>query len=207
MVKKRDGQVTRQHILDTAERIFAEDGYDAARVDRIAREAGVNKALIYYYFRSKQAILDELLDDFIRTANGFLIEMAQHSYTFDSPEMLQQMQKYNDYLMRRDTTLKLLLTESLKDSREAPPLFKLIDINPGLMDESAAVADLNRRGFNLDADEQQRRVTEFFTGIMPTIVYSLFRSKWCRYFNIEQDKLDELFQKANEETHNQHHLK
>jgi len=205
--RKRNSQATRKRILETAERIFAEEGFDAARVDRIAGEAEVNKALIYYYFKSKQAILDELLDDFIQTANGFLIEMARQSYAFGSPEMLRQMQKYNDYLLRRDTTLRLLLTESLKDSREVPPLFKLIDLDPASMDEKAAVAAMNERGFHLDTDEQQRRVTEFFTGIMPTIVYSLFRSKWCRYFDIEQDKLDELFRKANEETHYQHHLK
>lgn len=204
-MRKKDRQATRKLILETAERIFAEQGFDAARVDRIAREANVNKALIYYYFDSKQAILDELIDDFIRTANGFLIEMAENSYEFGSEEMLLQMEKYNSYFLSHDATLRLLLTESLKDTSKTPPIFKLIDFKAEGLDEKTVMEDMSDRGFNFDADDQQRKVTEFFTGIMPTIVFSLFRSKWCRHFGIEADVLDQLFQKASEDTHDRHH--
>ncbi|MBN2050799.1 MAG: TetR/AcrR family transcriptional regulator [Spirochaetales bacterium] len=202
---KRDSEATRKHILQTAEKVFAEQGFDAARMDRIAREAGVNKALIYYYFDSKQAILLELIDNFIRGANGFLIEMVGKDYAFGSDEMMEQMRKYNDYFMRHEATLRLLLTESLKDSDDTPPIFKLIDFTQEGMDERQSIDELNRRGFHFDADDQQRKVTEFFTGIMPTVVYSLFRSKWSRHFKIDEGSLDRLFQKANEDTHDQHH--
>jgi TetR/AcrR family transcriptional regulator len=45
---------TIQRIVAAAERIFAEQGLDGARTDAIARAARVNKALLYYYFRSKE---------------------------------------------------------------------------------------------------------------------------------------------------------
>lgn len=38
--------------------LFAEKGFDGARVDKLAEMAKVNKALIYYYFKSKEAIPD-----------------------------------------------------------------------------------------------------------------------------------------------------
>jgi TetR/AcrR family transcriptional regulator len=46
----------KEKILDTALVEFAEKGYEGARVDRIAIEAGVNKALIYYHFKSKEEL-------------------------------------------------------------------------------------------------------------------------------------------------------
>lgn len=45
---------------------FSERGYDAAGVDRIAARAGVNKAMLYYHFRSKRALYVEVLRDVFR---------------------------------------------------------------------------------------------------------------------------------------------
>lgn len=57
---------TIQRIVAAAERIFAEQGVDGARTDAIARAARVNKALLYYYFNSKEDLyrftLQTLLD-------------------------------------------------------------------------------------------------------------------------------------------------
>ena len=47
---------TARRIVATAEQIFAEQGLAGARMDEIARLAKVNKALLYYYFRSKEAL-------------------------------------------------------------------------------------------------------------------------------------------------------
>ena len=62
----RDSVETRARILKTAERIFSEEGFDGARVDTIAKEAGVNKALIYYYFKSKEEILETILSGLLK---------------------------------------------------------------------------------------------------------------------------------------------
>ena len=45
---------SRTRILDAALREFAAHGLAGARTDRIAQSAGVNKALLYYYFDSKE---------------------------------------------------------------------------------------------------------------------------------------------------------
>jgi AcrR family transcriptional regulator len=68
MVKKiaDDGTESRERILQAARAEFAEKGFEGARVDEIARRADVNKALIYYYFGSKQKLLDELLKAFLQ---------------------------------------------------------------------------------------------------------------------------------------------
>jgi len=57
---------TRGRILAAAVDEFASRGYDGAGVDRIARRARVNKALIYYYFESKRGLYHEILHDGVR---------------------------------------------------------------------------------------------------------------------------------------------
>src|SRR5271157_4886435 len=52
---------TRLKILDTAERLFGEEGYKAVSLRRITAAAGVNLASIHYYFGSKEELLDELV--------------------------------------------------------------------------------------------------------------------------------------------------
>jgi TetR/AcrR family transcriptional regulator len=64
---------TARRIVATAEGIFAEQGLAGARMDEIARVAKVNKALLYYYFRSKEElhrfVLETLLSQ-LRTKVG-----------------------------------------------------------------------------------------------------------------------------------------
>jgi TetR/AcrR family transcriptional regulator len=51
----------RAKILDAASRAFAEEGFAGARVDEIARRAGVNKAMLYYHVGDKRALYGEVL--------------------------------------------------------------------------------------------------------------------------------------------------
>ncbi len=54
---------SRAAILKAAAREFAEHGIAGARTDAIAREACVNKALLYYYFQDKETLYGAVLDD------------------------------------------------------------------------------------------------------------------------------------------------
>jgi AcrR family transcriptional regulator len=52
---------TRQQILETAERLFAEQGYDATSLQMIADEMGLTKAAVYYHFPAKVDIRHAIL--------------------------------------------------------------------------------------------------------------------------------------------------
>jgi AcrR family transcriptional regulator len=57
----RRRRISPDQILDAAALEFAERGFAGARVDRIARRAHVNKAMLYYHFKSKQMLYRALL--------------------------------------------------------------------------------------------------------------------------------------------------
>ena len=56
---------TRKRILDAAQSLFSQSGYDATGVAEICRAAGVSKGAFYHHFPSKQAIFLELLDGWL----------------------------------------------------------------------------------------------------------------------------------------------
>src|SRR5215216_871205 len=56
-VPVRDGD-TEQRILDAAHAVFLRNGTAGARTQEIAAEAGVNSALLHYYFRSKERLAE-----------------------------------------------------------------------------------------------------------------------------------------------------
>ncbi|WP_435193586.1 TetR family transcriptional regulator [Streptomyces sp. NRRL F-5630] len=60
---RSDGRATRRRILDAATEEFARHGIAGARIDRIAASARANKARIYAYYGSKEALFDAVLAD------------------------------------------------------------------------------------------------------------------------------------------------
>ena len=71
---------SREWVFRAACHEFAARGFAGANVDRIAAAAGVNKAMIYYHFKSKAALYREILNDMFTAVAARLDEMAaRHS--------------------------------------------------------------------------------------------------------------------------------
>jgi len=80
---------TRQSVLDTARNLFLEHGFDATSLQLIADTMGVTKANVYYYFRTKIAILEALLAPTVEALTERL----------DTAEGIADRKKRVDYLI------------------------------------------------------------------------------------------------------------
>lgn len=80
---------TEERILEAAQRVFVRKGISGARTKEIAEEAGVNRALINYYFRSRDKLADAV---FKRVAGPFLPRVLQ-AFMSEAPlrEKLQEV--------------------------------------------------------------------------------------------------------------------
>ncbi|MBX3254311.1 MAG: TetR/AcrR family transcriptional regulator [Chitinophagaceae bacterium] len=67
----------RAHILDSAEILFAEKGFDGTSVRDIAGHANVNLAMISYYFGSKEKLLASLIEHRAGYTRGIIEELAK----------------------------------------------------------------------------------------------------------------------------------
>ncbi|KKI88498.1 TetR family transcriptional regulator [Bacillus sp. SA1-12] len=92
----RNAERTRKSILKAAREEFFEKGYTGARIESIAKRAGVNKQLIYHYFKGKEQLINETIEDFISSLpSGNLVlpanpvEIAEFRYHVNQEYLLE----------------------------------------------------------------------------------------------------------------------
>jgi AcrR family transcriptional regulator len=111
-VKRRrlDPQVRRDLILDEAARVALDEGVIAVNMERIGREAGVSKALVYNYFPTKNALLSELL---IREYKTFQAEgRAAAEAATDFEELVRATTRsYLQHVAARGVLIQRLMNE------------------------------------------------------------------------------------------------
>jgi AcrR family transcriptional regulator len=74
----RSEATTEDKILNGALDEFADYGFDGARVDNIASRSGVNKAMIYYYFGSKENLYETIVKNIASIIQSSIIELASN---------------------------------------------------------------------------------------------------------------------------------
>ncbi|MGA1872446.1 MAG: TetR/AcrR family transcriptional regulator [Thermoplasmatota archaeon] len=109
-VKEHD--VRKKEIVDTAERLFLEYGYEETPVELIIKEIGIAKGTFYHYFRSKDDLLDELVEQLIEEVTGNLTRITETS----EGNALEVMSKVNFYF-RNLAVSKQRLTDYLHEDR------------------------------------------------------------------------------------------
>jgi AcrR family transcriptional regulator len=82
------GQRTRARLLEAAERVFAELGYNDASIVKITEAAGVGQGTFYLYFAGKSEIFDELVRDLNRRVRRTMSEAAERGATRIESELL-----------------------------------------------------------------------------------------------------------------------
>lgn len=63
MKEKKKSLETEENILNAARQVFAKKGFAGARMQEIADVAGINKALLHYYYRSKEKLFEQVFNE------------------------------------------------------------------------------------------------------------------------------------------------
>lgn len=123
--EKSNTKNSRRIILDAALKDFAAYGYEGARVDRIARSAGINKAMIFYYFSSKQnlyrTVIKDVLYDFIPRVQKVIMESPNPGHFFESLPAL-----YIRYFSSHRQALQMIGREMIHSPANITPIIREI---------------------------------------------------------------------------------
>ncbi|HKM35293.1 MAG TPA: TetR/AcrR family transcriptional regulator [Lachnospiraceae bacterium] len=90
------GSITKERIFQAALNTFAQQGYEGARMDKIASEVGISKASLYFYFKSKEEIFQELFEDIIQKYSAKMKMIVEKNKDMSSLERLSAI--YREYL-------------------------------------------------------------------------------------------------------------
>lgn len=164
---------TEGKILETAERLFGEQGYAATSLRHIISEAGVNLAAIHYHFGSKEDLLDQLIVRKAAPVNAerlARLDCVERDAASDGPKV--------------DDVLEAFLAPPLRAVQHSPNFVKLMGrmYGEGLMPMIAEkhfhevavrfLAALQRALPHLTVDQVKMRV-QFLVGAMAHSMFAL----------------------------------
>ena len=93
-MKYKKNKTTEEKILEAAQKVFVRKGMYGARMQDIADEAGINKALLHYYFKNKQKLFEEIF----MYAAGKLFPRINVIFRSDEPLFVKIEQFCNEYI-------------------------------------------------------------------------------------------------------------
>ena len=111
-ISKPQRQETEKLIFDAALTVFASKGRDGARMQEIADRAGINRALLHYYFRTKQQLYEAVFAHLFQQYVASFRESLQLEGTFG--EALKHfIGAYIDYVREHQDMARLMMNENL----------------------------------------------------------------------------------------------
>jgi AcrR family transcriptional regulator len=178
---------TKEKILNAALHEFSIHGLAGARVDEIAKAAGVNKAMIYYHFASKEALFNELFQSEMELLKQEAATILGQRDTASAADMTLATKELLKYVTSKKELLKVLISESTRQDTHLPHLFQLLDVTAAIGMEAA-----QKSGQPLP-DEEEPVLHEFFSGLLPLIYYVLLRDSLKKYYGWKEKTMDNRF--------------
>jgi len=115
MKKRRDAIATQAKIIESAVQLFCTKGFDATSVDEIAQACEINKAMIYYYYKNKSGLYEEVMSSLMENIYTQMIDSYEKS-SYDPIKSLKAfIYTYIKYAFEHPYFPALLLRE-LSDS-------------------------------------------------------------------------------------------
>jgi AcrR family transcriptional regulator len=190
---EKNTQEIRNRILDAAEKLFADKGFDATGITEIAVTAEVTKSLIYYYFESKDAILSGIFDRFMEKTlalkDRYTAETIRDLKNVDTEKAAQFLIDYSfPFIEASRDILKIGLMEEARKSADGP-LFAYFKRNV-----EASLKYYDEAGLSI-RDQPDFSSFLFFMAIFPLLGYVVLGEKWCASTGMENVDLRALITK------------
>ncbi len=120
---------TEEKILHAAQKVFIQKGMDGSRMQEIADEAGINKALLHYYFRTKEKLFGAIFKKVFSQIFPNVMEMV-HSELPIEEKLGTFIEKYNNLLQKNPFLPTFILKEMNRDPDFLATILKSTGVNP-----------------------------------------------------------------------------
>ena len=113
-IQKRDAKVSRELIITHAKALFSEKGYASASMDELGERCGLNKAMVFYYFKNKKGLYESVMREILVEIQQTIMEENKNHQTPEE-ELEGFIRTYAKYACAHPYLPSLLLKE-LSDS-------------------------------------------------------------------------------------------
>ncbi len=186
MVNKISG--TEERILEAAKTIFHRKGFEGARMQEIADEAGINKALLHYYFRTKENLFDAVFKA------AFQEIFAKLFMTVDADIPLEKKLKdlineYIGFLQKNSYIPGFIIAEINQNPAKIIDVFKSAPVPPSMLFEKLKKS-------MLDEKLEKTDVSELFINILALCIFPVIARPMLQHiFDFSDEQYDHFIEK------------
>lgn len=168
-----DQQNTEEKIIQAAEYEFVDRGFSGARMQAIADKAGINKALLHYYFRSKQKLFEVIF----KTAFKLFIPKILGIFSNNDLDFFEKIRSFvSAYidLIRKNPHIPGFIIHELSSNQSS--LMKIIgEIKPDITPIKKQIQDEIDKGTIIDIDPNQLILNILSMTIFPIVAAPMIK--------------------------------
>ncbi len=176
-------------IIDIAERLFAERGFDGTSVRDIADEAGINVAMISYYFGSKEKLMEALFE--LRVGNVIIrVESLIKDESLTPIEKVNMLiDEHIDRVMQKPCFHKVMV--GVLVTNKNPAILKAA--NNVKIRNAEVITELIKEGQKKGLFKKKVDVILMISTMVGTVSQCMMSQDYYREFNKQQDLPDDEF--------------
>jgi TetR/AcrR family transcriptional regulator len=180
----------KDHILDVAEKVFSEHGFDGASTRMISGEANVNMAMLNYYFGSKEGLFIAVVERKITSFQDILQSLGNSTDISPWDKIERYIEIYGDKVVNNNCFQKLLYRELGINRRTAlsDKLRSILMVNVG---ELTKILDEGVRLGQFNADIDVAMVLATLYGTKNYIINTPLMASTLLGFDVQDDKMME----------------
>ncbi len=186
MAKK--SQSTEERILEAAKTIFHHKGFEGARMQEIADEAGINKALLHYYFRTKENLFDAVFEAAFREIFAKLFMTVDADIPLEK-KLKNLISEYIGFLQKNSYIPGFILAEMNQNPEKIINIFKSSPVSPSMLLER-----MKRSMY--DGKLEEKDVRELFINILSLCIFPVVaRPMLQNIFDFSDEQYDQFIER------------
>ncbi len=185
MVKK--DQPTKERILEAAKEVFHRKGFDGARMQEIADTAGINKALLHYYFCDKETLFAEVFKTTFENVVIFGMDVFSRNIPFE--EKLSIFLDFHISFLRENSFIPLFILNGIYERPDQlrEMMIKNLATPHQLMNN--IVEGLRKEGIELD-NPLQLYINVLSLSIFPVVAKPIL----SRVFGLSDEQMNAFYE-------------
>jgi len=183
---------TEEKILEAAKKVFHRKGYEGARMQEIADEAGINKALLHYYFRTKENLFDAVFKAAFREIFTKLFTTVDSNVPLEE-KLKNLINEYICFLQKNSYIPGFILAELNQNPDKIIEVFKSVPVSPSMLFERM------KKSVN-DEKLEKTDVRELFINILSLCIFPIIARPMIQHiFEFSDEEFDQFIEKRKKE--------
>lgn len=172
---------TEQKIKEAAKRVFQKKGFGLTRTRDIAKEAGINLALLNYYYRSKENLFEIVMQESIEEMFFYLEHIMNNKQTTLTEKIDAGVLRYIEG-MSKNSNLPLFLFSELQANPQH--FFDRVKIPEGFIQETYMFKQINEQ---INKEKLNFTAIHFFINLVSMSIFPIIGQPFIKYVT----KMDE----------------